>query len=779
MKKEIPIMFCFDNNYVIPAAVAFYSLLENCNKENYYKLYILHTDITPENQQKLKETIKKFANIAELIFIDMQNRFSDLWKTIETKGHFSKEVMYKVLVASIFPEYEKIIVSDVDVVFLNDVSTSFIEFDTNEDYYLAGTKMIGKMNWYMDCYLTRFSKKEVEKLSGFCGGYIIFNLKKIRQDDMESKFIECFKKEGYRINQMEQDVLNLCCFPKTKRLPLKYVACAYMWDKYKTEQDKETDANYTKEEINDAMQNTVQLHYATSIKPWKNLDCTKGEEWFKYLCKTPFLKEFLNVIPDKIVIPQHRLENITNDVKKEMMGQYKIPNNNEYKGLKLLDKIRYFLYKRQDKIFFRIFTLNAKAIKLILTNPLVLFKKSFYKKVYRKIVRDKFAIVIFDDVFPSELSPFRFEEYISYFKEFKTVYVATTGSSLPALNEKRKLQEVINEFEFKYPMYKEKVFDVSKQNREKNLEKIKEIKNKIIIITFEQNVINDIYDNLEYIEKNKIPFIFTLYPGGGFILYDEKSDLKLKRICNSKYLKKVIVTQKITKDYLVENNICNSKKIELIFGVVTPEKNLNAKTVNKESYNKNKQTFDVCFVAHKYTKEGKDKGFDLFIDTAKEICKKYQNVKFHVVGGFNENDYDISAIKDNIKFYSILKTEELINLYRTIDVIISPTRPYILSKGSFDGFPTASSTEAMLNKVVLVCTDELHLNNKFIDNKELIIVKPNVEDIVEKIEFLYNNPKQLMKISKAGLKKVKKVYSYKSQICPRIKIIRQIAKELK
>ncbi|WP_305862925.1 hypothetical protein [Helicobacter cholecystus] len=29
MKKTIPMMFCFDENYAIPASVAFYSLLYN------------------------------------------------------------------------------------------------------------------------------------------------------------------------------------------------------------------------------------------------------------------------------------------------------------------------------------------------------------------------------------------------------------------------------------------------------------------------------------------------------------------------------------------------------------------------------------------------------------------------------------------------------------------------------------------------------------------------------------------------------------------------------
>ena len=36
---NIPVMFCFDTNYVIPAAVAFYSLMEHANKKYNYTHY--------------------------------------------------------------------------------------------------------------------------------------------------------------------------------------------------------------------------------------------------------------------------------------------------------------------------------------------------------------------------------------------------------------------------------------------------------------------------------------------------------------------------------------------------------------------------------------------------------------------------------------------------------------------------------------------------------------------------------------------------------------------
>ena len=51
--NKIPIYFTFDNKYVVPAAVAFYSLLSHTKEDVCYDLYVLHEDITQENEQLL------------------------------------------------------------------------------------------------------------------------------------------------------------------------------------------------------------------------------------------------------------------------------------------------------------------------------------------------------------------------------------------------------------------------------------------------------------------------------------------------------------------------------------------------------------------------------------------------------------------------------------------------------------------------------------------------------------------------------------------------------
>ncbi len=749
-KAEIPIMFCFDKNYVIPAAVTFYSLLEHADSNYHYHFYVLHSDISKQQQEKLHETIKDFGEKVELEFVNMAHRFDELWKSIYRGDHFTKEVMYKLLVASIFPQYDKLIVTDVDVVFLGDVSRSYIDLDCNENVYIAGVRPIGKINSYMEIYKEQWNDEEIQKLGHICGGYLVANLKKIREDNMEEKFINCFKENGYRLNQMEQDILNICCCPKFKYLPLSYVACSYLWDYFPDDASRKTDENYSYEQICDAMDNTIQLHYATSIKPWKNVNCTKSEEWFKYLAKTPFLVEFLNNLGEK-------LENTSC---KEVPNK-KVLNNEKKHGV---------IYR---------------LLRYIKHNPTFIFKKDFYHRILVKIdnkicFRNKRNILyICDNAFPSEYSGFRYEEFISYWNEFNDVTVLTSKNQIEALEYVSNADELINDFEKSNAKKHHNIvnfpFD-SEFQEQKFAVQIKKYRKKLAYAVFLNNLVDEEFSYLNLLEKYQVPFVFTLYPGGGFAL-DNITDEKLKRVFSSPMFRKVIVTQNVTKDYLINNNFCDEKNIKLIYGVVVPKKQLSVDVSKKVYFGKDKDTLDICFVAYKYMEEGKDKGYDLFVSAAKEICQKYENVNFHVVGNFDENDIDVSSIKNKITFYGVQKTEWFSDFYKDKDIIISPNRNNQLIAGAFDGFPTGSAIEAMLNKVLLIATDCLNQNIVFKDKEDILLIKPEVNDIVKKVEYCYEKPEKMIKIIDNGYRVAQENYSYEKQVSSRISIIKDELKK--
>jgi len=301
MSRAIPIMHCFDNNYVIQAAVSMYSMLKHVNTKNNYILYVLHTDITVQNQTRLQQTISQFPN-AQLIFINMNNRFKELWEEIVFNGYYSKEVLYKLIVPSIFPQHDKLIITDVDVVFLSDISESYNCFDNNPKALIAGVKQVCPRNswleqFYESCYNNGdFGENALSKLKT-CGGYLVFNLENMRKQDTEKKFIEYLAKNANILKQSEQDVINFCLDDEDViHLPLNYVVCSYMYDLFYDKATLNSDHHYTEQEIVSAMKQPIQLHYATKTKPWNAVTCTKTDIWFEYLAQSGMINEYFQKI---------------------------------------------------------------------------------------------------------------------------------------------------------------------------------------------------------------------------------------------------------------------------------------------------------------------------------------------------------------------------------------------------------------------------------------------------------------------------------------------------
>jgi len=357
-------------------------------------------------------------------------------------------------------------------------------------------------------------------------------------------------------------------------------------------------------------------------------------------------------------------------------------------------------------------------------------------------------LIIYDDTFPSLLSPFRIVEINTYLDYFKNCVVYSNCS----------YKQEIEQYSKYYPEYSNRIFKFNKSHN---------FRGKLAYIVFLHNMFNF----LPFIEKYKVPFVFELYPGGFFKLNDGVSDAKLKTIFNSKYFRKVIATQKITYDYLLENNFCPSDKIEFIYGGVLPVDVYSNTFSNKIKYPVEKNTFDICFVAHKNMIQGQDKGYDIFIETAKNISEKYSNILFHVVGNFDETDIDVNTIKENIHFYGSQTTSFFPEFYSKMDIILSPNRPHVLCNGAFDGFPTGCCVEAAFCGVAVFCTDLLSLNIYFEDKKDIILIDSDPYKISSIIEYYYSNCDKLYGLSQKGTIKFKDVFSMELQMGPRLKIL--------
>ena len=301
--KQIPIFFTFDRYYAVPAAVAFYSLLRHAAPLYQYNLYVLHTSIPQAIQKRLTRLVKRFPN-ADLQFVDVSH-FDGQGDIGQGKSHFSKEIYYKLIAAEIFPQYDRILCSDVDVVFTGDIAPSYFLFP-GEDFYYAGVGQVlesGRMKAYADDLFSPQEKQALEQ--EIMAGYLLFNLAAIRRDRVQGKLTDFYRRNYHRLPLPEQDCLALCCQGRVRYLPMEYVVCNTYYKPFSRgdvhfvstspwlpESEAERRRMFTR-----ALARPVQVHYVGPLKPWNSLGVPKRGLWFACLREAGLTASYLRMLP--------------------------------------------------------------------------------------------------------------------------------------------------------------------------------------------------------------------------------------------------------------------------------------------------------------------------------------------------------------------------------------------------------------------------------------------------------------------------------------------------
>lgn len=279
MKKEIPIFFSFNNDYVVPAAVAFHTLLYHAKTDVFYKMFVLHSDISEYNKDLLFDIVNKHKN-AILEFIDVKGFLRQEWERGSFENleinlrKFTPDAIIRCFAARFFQQFDKIIYSDVDVVFMDDISELW-NLDL-EGKYIGAVKNAFIKNDPNE--LSHLSKENYEKLKDtyFSGGIWVMNLEKIRRDNLEEKMIEIVNDDNIAKKWNDQDVMNIACDNKVKYISLRYISYPYLMDVISKEGFQ---SHYAQEELLESLYKPKILHYA-AWKPWKHRETKKADIWW-------------------------------------------------------------------------------------------------------------------------------------------------------------------------------------------------------------------------------------------------------------------------------------------------------------------------------------------------------------------------------------------------------------------------------------------------------------------------------------------------------------------
>lgn len=272
----VPIAFAFDNNLILPACVCISSLMMNANEDTFYDIFILHSANIALNKEELNKLPQSYKNCR------IQYRLVDdtFDSSFEIRG-ITTPAYYRLLIPELIPEYDKIIYSDVDVIFRSDLSDIYTNTDLANDY-VAG---VNSLSHLVPGYKRYFIEKlylDPEKI--IYSGNLIINSKKIREDHL----IPLFKEQAkYSYKFQDMDILNIVCKGKIQYLSPDFCLSTFIVQAsiYNNESILKL---WNQNEINKALEQGI-VHY-NGQKPWKGY-CINFDIWWEYYRKSSFFDE--------------------------------------------------------------------------------------------------------------------------------------------------------------------------------------------------------------------------------------------------------------------------------------------------------------------------------------------------------------------------------------------------------------------------------------------------------------------------------------------------------
>ena len=272
--NQVPVVFAFDNNLAFEAAVCISSLFDNARESTIYDVFILYPDGQDLNRKDI-DVVASSHPRHKLTYLPVKDQFEQAY---EIRG-INTLTYYRLLIPELIPQYDKVIYSDVDVIFRDDLSDIYaIELGEN---YLGAVNSLAHLDPDRGEYYTNLG---LDASKNFYAGNIVLNSRLLRDDAMIGRFKEMALKK-YKFQDM--DILNISCSGRIRYFPPSFCVTTYFCE-YANRQRAQLAAKRTDEEINHALEKGI-VHY-NGPKPW-NSWCPNFDIWWETYRKSPIFDQ--------------------------------------------------------------------------------------------------------------------------------------------------------------------------------------------------------------------------------------------------------------------------------------------------------------------------------------------------------------------------------------------------------------------------------------------------------------------------------------------------------
>lgn len=309
-ERNVAVVFAANNFYAPYLSALLQSIRENASPENNYDLLVLNKDISPVNQEILRQ--QTAGENFSLRFIDVKKQMRN-FTHLPLRGHFREETYFRLLLPEVLPDYRKLLYLDSDMIVCGDVAEVYAT--DVEGYLLAACKdadTAGLYNGfephkkeYMDTVL------KIEKpYEYFQAGLILFNLDEFRKTYTVTQMMEFAM--SYQWELLDQDVLNYLAQGKTKFLNMAWNVMMD-WRGQRIEKIISRAPHYLFREYMQARKAPKIIHYAGPDKPWHDPTNDFSEVFWKYARHTPYYETALMRMVQSAGYPQRKKSRLLNN----------------------------------------------------------------------------------------------------------------------------------------------------------------------------------------------------------------------------------------------------------------------------------------------------------------------------------------------------------------------------------------------------------------------------------------------------------------------------------
>lgn len=276
--NKVPIVFTFTDDFIVPAYIAIKSLMDYASGSTEYEIIVFHYDLGRKHISELKNLVA-LAGHHTIKFERVDKR---RFGRYPQSTHWPVIVYIRLFLPELLETYDKVIYSDVDVLFQGDLSDVFQM--NMEGYDWGGIRTeINSRNMIGHKYFENNPNKYI-----YMSGFMICNLKRMREGGFTDIIRDNIRKYSADLQMFDLDVLNMSS-SRIKKVPFRYAIPINLYEHKNVRNTYEYSYMknvYTYDELEEEKRKKRIIHYAGGRgKPW--LILCPDRKYYQYICALP------------------------------------------------------------------------------------------------------------------------------------------------------------------------------------------------------------------------------------------------------------------------------------------------------------------------------------------------------------------------------------------------------------------------------------------------------------------------------------------------------------